>query len=241
MLIYDWRETNGLHVNFPLSAIIASIKFTYRYSIARMKSMHMPWLFERKGYLKIQWIWIIKLLPKWVYFYVETPNKLWSCNSEIHRIYLCNPLVMICLNKVMPVAWALFTTGIYQKLKHREIITCHHIQQDIIAYLLLTHSGRVAHICISKLTIIGSDNGLSSHYLNQCEILLIRLLGTNSSEILSAIHTFSFKKMHLKMLSAKWHLFCLGLNVLKLKHHISWLEKWFIFGQISWYKSIYAT
>ena len=36
--------------------------------------------------------------------------------------------------------------------------------------ILLTHWGRVRHICVSKITIIGSDNGLSppSHYLNQC-------------------------------------------------------------------------
>ena len=39
--------------------------------------------------------------------------------------------------------------------------------------ILLTHWGRVTHICVSKLTTIGSDNGLSpwpaqSHYLNQC-------------------------------------------------------------------------
>ena len=38
----------------------------------------------------------------------------------------------------------------------------------------LTHWGRVTHICVVDLTIIGSDNGLSpgrrqlSHYLNQC-------------------------------------------------------------------------
>ena len=33
----------------------------------------------------------------------------------------------------------------------------------------LTHWGRVTHICVNKLTIISSDNGLSpSHYLNQC-------------------------------------------------------------------------
>ena len=33
----------------------------------------------------------------------------------------------------------------------------------------LTHWGRVTHICVNKLTIIGSDNGLlPSHYLNQC-------------------------------------------------------------------------
>ena len=83
----------------------------------------------------------------------------------------------------------------------------------------LTHWGRVTHICISKLTIIGSDNGLSP---GQCQaiiwtnagILLIRTSGTNFSEILSGIHAFLFKKMHLKMSSAKWRPFCLGLNVL---------------------------
>ena len=38
-------------------------------------------------------------------------------------------------------------------------------------------------------------------------ILLIRTLGTNFSEILCKINSFSFSKMHLKMASAKWHLF----------------------------------
>ena len=45
-------------------------------------------------------------------------------------------------------------------------------------------------------------------------ILLIGSLGTNFSEILVEIQTFSFKKMQLKMSSAKWHPFCLDLNVL---------------------------
>ena len=36
--------------------------------------------------------------------------------------------------------------------------------------ICITHWGRVTHICVSKLTIISSDNDLSktSHYLNQC-------------------------------------------------------------------------
>ena len=50
-------------------------------------------------------------------------------------------------------------------------------------------------------------------------ILLIGPLGTNLSEIVIEIHTFSFKKMHLKMSSGKWRPFCLGLNVLR---YISW-------------------
>ena len=44
--------------------------------------------------------------------------------------------------------------------------------------------------------------------------MLIGPLGTNFSEILIGIKTFSFKKMPLKMSSAKWRPFCLGLNVL---------------------------
>ena len=80
----------------------------------------------------------------------------------------------------------------------------------------LTHWGRVTHICVSKLTIIGSDNGLSPG-LRQAIIwtiagmLLIGPLGTNFSEILIGIETFSFKKLHLKTSSEKWRLFSLGL------------------------------
>ena len=77
------------------------------------------------------------------------------------------------------------------------------------------------HICVSKLTIIGSDNGLSpgrrqAIIWTNAGILLIRTLGTNFGEILGEIHSFSFSKMHFKMMSAKWHLFGLGLNELRI-------------------------
>ena len=84
----------------------------------------------------------------------------------------------------------------------------------------LTHWGRATHICGGKLTTIGSDNGLSPGrrqaiiWINPA-ILLIGPLRTNFSEILIGIQTFSFRKMHLKVSSAKWRPFCLGLNELK--------------------------
>ena len=86
-------------------------------------------------------------------------------------------------------------------------------------FISLTHWGRVTHICVSILAIIGSDNGLSpgrrqAIIWTNAGILLIRTLGTNFSEILGEIHSFSFSKMHLKMSSAKWRLFGLGLNEL---------------------------
>ena len=83
----------------------------------------------------------------------------------------------------------------------------------------LTHWGRATHICISKLTIIASDNGLSpgrhqAIIWNNDGILSIWLFGTKFSEILIKFLTFSFKQLHLKMSSAKWQPLCLGLNVL---------------------------
>ena len=67
----------------------------------------------------------------------------------------------------------------------------------------LTHWGRVTHICVGNIAITGSDNGLSPGrrqdiIWTNAEMLLMGPLGTNFSEILIEMHTFSFKKMHLK-------------------------------------------
>ena len=84
----------------------------------------------------------------------------------------------------------------------------------------LTHWGRVTHICVGKLTILGSDNGLSpgrrqAIIWTNAAISLIGPFGTNCREILIGIQTFSFKEMRLIMSSAKWRPFCLGLNELR--------------------------
>ena len=69
---------------------------------------------------------------------------------------------------------------------------------------------------VSKITIIGSDNGLEPTW-RQAIIwtiagkILIEQLGTNFSEILIEVHTFSFMKMLLEMSSGKSRPFCLGL------------------------------
>ena len=111
-----------------------------------------------------------------------------------------------------------------------------HVNQDgyICIQSYLTHLGRVTHICVSKLTVIGSDNGLSpgrrqAIIWTNAGILLIGPLETNFSQILIEIYKFSFKKMHLKMSSGKWRPFCLGPNVLNGAHndakfasHLQW-------------------
>ena len=68
---------------------------------------------------------------------------------------------------------------------------------------------------------ISSDNGLSPGWrlaINRTNagLLSIGNLGTNFSEIVIEIQTFSLKKIYyLKISSGKWRPFCLVLNVLR--------------------------
>ena len=77
----------------------------------------------------------------------------------------------------------------------------------------------MTHICVSKITVIGSYFGLSpgrrqAIVSTNDGILLIGLLGTNFSEILVENDIFSLKKTHLKMSSEKLRPSGLGFNVL---------------------------
>ena len=85
--------------------------------------------------------------------------------------------------------------------------------------ITLNHWGRVTHICVGKLAIISSYNGLSpgrrqAIIWTNAAILLIGPLGTNFSEILDELQIFPLKKILLKMSSAKCCPFRLRLNVL---------------------------
>ena len=102
------------------------------------------------------------------------------------------------------------------------VISTVNVNRDLtilFVFCILTHWGRVTHICVSILTITGLDNGLSpgrrqAIIWTNAGILLIGPIGTNFSGNLTEILTFSFTKMRLKVSSAKWRPFCLGLNVL---------------------------
>ena len=133
----------------------------------------------------------------------------------------------LILNDIGNMAWVLL------RFNHRLLLNRqqngHSVQKHWINSLspggcgcdfqLLTHWGRATHICISKLTIIGSDNGLAPTIVwTNSRILLIRtLVNKKVSETLSEIHIFSFKKIHLKMSSGKWRPFWFGLNLLIFK------------------------
>ena len=85
----------------------------------------------------------------------------------------------------------------------------------------LAHWVRVTPICVSKLNIIGWDNGSAptrrqAIIWTNAGILIISFLGTHFSEVLIEIHTFSFRKIYLNMFSVKWRPFCSSPNVLSL-------------------------
>ena len=114
----------------------------------------------------------------------------------------------------------------------------------------LTHWSWVTYICLSNLAIIGSNYGLSpgrrqAIIWTNAGILLMGPLGTNS-EISIGIHILSLKKTHLKMSSAKWHLFCLGLIVLnKVNENFKYIffkKNWCFFADfIELYHHYYQT
>ena len=125
-----------------------------------------------------------------VYSFDMVPNLLFYHSSYKGADILKN---LWCVSKYILI-W-IYHTGFPCKplsLIVIPIISCMEI-------MYLTHGDRVTHAYVSKIIIIGSDNGLSPR---RCQaiiwtnagILLIEPLGTNFSEILIEIHTFSFKK-----------------------------------------------
>ena len=81
------------------------------------------------------------------------------------------------------------------------------------------HWGRVTHICIGRLSITGSDNGLSTGrrqaiILTNAGILLIEPLGNKFQWNFNRNSNISIKDIQLKLSSGKWRPFCLGLNEL---------------------------
>ena len=105
----------------------------------------------------------------------------------------------------------------------------------------------MTHICVGNLIIIGPDNGLSpgrrqAIIWSNAGMLLIGPWGTNFSAILIGIQTSSFKKMHLKISSAKWRPFCLGLielnqRLMDFYCTIAQISSWllcFLFVVCSW-------
>ena len=156
----------------------------------------------------------------WGWWFEMASCLLWRHCNEIQRImqrsspwscYWSEQYVITCydvLDVLVRAIWSPYFTAVKQSYPWYEF------GNDIN----LTHWGQVTHI-------FGSDNGLSPNrrqaiIWTNAGLLLIGPLGTNFIEIIIKILAFSFKKMRLKVLSAKWRPFCLGLNVLRLQLYL---------------------
>ena len=103
----------------------------------------------------------------------NTRSKSWTnppkCNQTkymyVHSVSLFGSSNGLVLNKWQPITrkWNNFDQDLY-----------HHTVSAKSPTKLLTHQGWVTHICVGKLTIIGSDNGLVP---TNAGMLLIWLLG----------------------------------------------------------------
>ena len=142
----------------------------------------------------------------------------YPCNNCLAKLLItyANGLLTQCMKR--PVAHSLNSNWFWIELpencceplkfimKYISIQFCEQPGHGRPFHALLTHWGRVTHICVGNLTIIGSDNGLWPDWRQaiiwtNARILLIGPLGTNFIEMLIEIHTFSFKKKHLKLSS----------------------------------------
>ena len=137
---------------------------------------------------------------------------------EIHVFLFKRMHLNISSRKWRPVCLGVNVLNVWKHLVYKYVAQTR-TGDVILVYKLLTHWDRVTHICVSKLIIIGPDNGLSpgrrqATIWTSAGISLIGPLGANFSDILIEIHTFSFKKIPLTFSSGKRRLCCLGLSVL---------------------------
>ena len=105
-------------------------------------------------------LWMIVSIPE-----MWNTVEFYSCNSIAWHVYFIYQINIYIYRKIIteltptPCQYLLDT---FKKINRiRFIVLFGFIRR-------LTHWGRVTHICVSNLPIIGSDNGLApSHHLNQ--------------------------------------------------------------------------
>ena len=191
---------NDTKIDIFYSKIISKKNFPYYHHLGSWKNLLTHW--SPVTYICVNVV---------SHFY-----EIWKCNKFIVGSSLSVLNTTCRFNPNISSALFIQVLLCYSKYPWTRIELCK-IMRWNCSRVSLTHW--VTHICVSKLTNTGSNNGLSpgrrqAKIWTNAGILLIGPQGTNLNEILIEIHTFSFNKIHLKMSSGKWRPFCLGLHVL---------------------------
>ena len=111
----------------------------------------------------------------------------------------------------VPVSWMIFWL--------------HLIFRGMTLKVVLTHLPLVSHICVNESSQHRSDNGLSpirhqAIYLNQCLDIVNWTLENKLQWNFNENSKFSFRKMHLKISSAKWRRFSRGGGLMRNKDRV---------------------
>ena len=106
--------------------------------------------------------------------------------------------------------WVHLLVGWTHTPERARILAQAHTPAHTLSNPVLTHWGPVTHICVSKLTTIGSDNGLSP---GRCQAIIL----TNARILLIRTSEAKFEHLHSRKSIwncrlEKWRPFCLGLN-----------------------------
>ena len=135
-------------------------------------------------------------------------------SHDIYLVSIQNVQYQFCQENIFEVQWKLIniiinTITIY-------LWFYHYIPQSEI--WPLTEAEWCIYASVNQAIKISDNGWLPSRrqdiiWTND-DLLLIRPSRTSFSEILIEIQIFSLKKIHLKMSSAKWQPYCLGLSVL---------------------------
>ena len=100
--------------------------------------------------------------------FIRWPFKVVQLRAAIATPYFIS--IPVWAHHLRGAPWSIIPDERRRLLCHFSGLLCLKLWYISSSCFLLTHWGRVTHICVGNLTIIGPDNGLSppSHYLNQC-------------------------------------------------------------------------
>ena len=98
---------------------------------------------------------------------------------------------------------------LFQYVKNHIYIIWNVLKQPLTHISNLTYWGWVTHICVSKITIIGSNNGLY-----QCFNVVNWTLGNKPQWNLNRNSYIFIAENEFEHVAWKWRPFCLGLDVL---------------------------
>ena len=157
----------------------------------------------------------LSITVSWQRFVVIGSKFPWICHFKDAVDSKSSLVIMVCTERAISLTTP--SQYLYQCWLISSEVNFRAVSQEnlkiFIFVMNLTHWGRVTHICVGNLNIIGSA---ASHYLHQCWNIVN---WTPRNKLRWNVNQNSYifiHEIHLEMSSGKWRPFCLGLNVLKI-------------------------